>query len=178
MAQLSDTQLVVLSAASQRPDHSVYPLTVKLPGGAVAKVLGSLLAKGLIKEIQAKREDTVWREDKKRGRLTLRATPAALATLGIEGPETSTDSETKPSGKGKSPSKDKQPRTRTDSKQAKLIEMLKRPNGATVEEIVKKFEWQPHTVRGAIAGALKKKLGLDVTSEKVEGRGRVYRIAA
>ena len=51
MAQLSDTQLVVLSAASQRPDHSVYPLSVKLPGGAVAKVLGSLLAKGLIKEI-------------------------------------------------------------------------------------------------------------------------------
>jgi hypothetical protein len=177
MAQLSDTQLVVLSAASQRPDHSVYPLTVKLPGGAVAKVLGSLLAKGLIKEIQAKREDTVWREDKKRGRLTLRATPAALASLGVEGPETSADSETKPPDKGKSKSKDNQPRTRTDSKQAKLIEMLKRPNGATVEEIVKKFEWQPHTVRGAIAGALKKKLGLDVTSEKVQGRGRVYRIA-
>ena len=178
MAQLSDTQLVVLSAASQRPDHSVYPIPVKLPGGAVAKVLGSLLARGLIKEIQAKREDAVWREDKKRGRLTLRSTPAALAALGIEGArETSTGSETKQSGKCKSPSKEKQPRTRTDSKQAKLIEMLKRPNGATVEEIVKKFEWQPHTVRGAIAGALKKKLGLDVKSGKVEGRGRVYRIA-
>jgi hypothetical protein len=177
MAQLSDTQLVVLSAASQRPDHSVYPLTVKLPGGAVAKVLGSLLAKGLIKEIQAEREDTLWREDKNRGRLTLRATPAALATLGVDGPETSTDSETKPSDKGKSQSKHKQPRTRPGSKQAKLIEMLKRPNGATVEEIVKKFEWQPHTVRGAIAGALKKKLGLKVTSEKVERRGRAYRFA-
>ena len=177
MAQLSDTQLVVLSAASQRPDHSVYPLSVKLPGGAVAKVLGSLLAKGLIKEIQAKREDTIWREDKNRGRLTLRATPAALATLGVESPETSSDSDTKPSGKGKGRSNDKQPRARSNSKQAKLIEMLKRPHGATIEEIVKKFEWQPHTVRGAIAGALKKKLGLKVTSEKVERRGRVYRIA-
>lgn len=177
MAQLSDTQLVVLSAASQRPDHLVYPLTVKLPGGAVAKVLGSLLAKGLIKEIQAKREDTVWREDKNRGRLTLRATPAALATLGVESPETSSDSDTKPSGKGKGRSNDKQPRARSDSKQAKLIEMLKRPHGATIEEIVKKFEWQPHTARGAIAGALNKKLGLKVTSVKVERRGRVYRIA-
>jgi hypothetical protein len=68
--------------------------------------------------------------------------------------------------------------SRADSKQAKLIEMLKRPDGATIDEIVKKFEWQPHTVRGAIAGALKKKLGLDVQSAKVEGRGRVYRIAA
>jgi hypothetical protein len=175
MAQLSDTQLVVLSAASQRPDHSVYPLTVKLPGGAVAKVLGSLLAKGLIEEFQAKREDTVWREDKKRGRLTLRATPAALATLRIEGRETSTDTDAKPSRKGSS--KSKQPRSRTGSKQAKLIEMLKRPNGATIEEIVKKFGWQAHTVRGALAGALKKKLNLKVLSEKAKGRERVYRIA-
>jgi hypothetical protein len=38
--------------------------------------------------------------------------------------------------------------------------------------------WQPHTVRGAIAGALKKRLGLDVTSEKSQARGRVYRLAA
>ena len=48
--------------------------------------------------------------------------------------------------------------------------MLERPDGATIEEMVKKFQWQPHTVRGAIAGALKKKLGLPVQSEKVEGR--------
>lgn len=58
----------------------------------------------------------------------------------------------------------------------KLIAMLQAPEGATIAEIVEATGWQPHTVRGAIAGALKKKLGLDVTSEKVEGRGRVYRI--
>ena len=68
------------------------------------------------------------------------------------------------------------PRTREGSKQAKLIEMLRKPDGATVQEIVDAFKWQAHTVRGAIAGALKKKLGLKVDSEKVEGRGRVYRI--
>ena len=67
--------------------------------------------------------------------------------------------------------------TRADSKQAKLIEMLKRAHGATIDEVAAAFDWQKHTVRGAIAGALKKKLGLDVKSEKVEGRGRVYRIA-
>jgi hypothetical protein len=66
---------------------------------------------------------------------------------------------------------------RADSKQAQLIAMLKTAKGASIEEIVKAFGWQPHTVRGAFAGALKKKLGLDVTSEKIEGRGRVYRIA-
>jgi hypothetical protein len=56
--------------------------------------------------------------------------------------------------------------------------MLKEKKGATVDEIVSAFGWQPHTVRGAIAGALKKRLGLTVTSEKVEGRGRVYRIGS
>lgn len=84
----------------------------------------------------------------------------------------------KTSAKRKVQPKDKTPGTRADSKQAKMIEMLKRPDGATIDEIVKKFDWQPHTVRGAIAGALKKKLGIDVQSEKVEGRGRVYRITA
>jgi hypothetical protein len=187
MSQLSDSQLVVLSAACQRPDRSVYPLTAKLPGGAAAKVLGSLLNKGLIKEVQAKREDTVWREDKKRGRLTLRVTPAAFETLGIEQHQAPARSEgdadaaveadtgrrrMQKTGK----SKDKPRGTRVNSKQAQLIEMLKRPEGATIEEIMKKFDWQPHTVRGAIAGALKKKLGLEVTSENDEKRGRIYRI--
>jgi Protein of unknown function (DUF3489) len=55
--------------------------------------------------------------------------------------------------------------------------MLRRPEGATIAEIVADTGWQPHTVRGAFAGALKKKLGLTIVSEKAEGRGRVYRIA-
>jgi hypothetical protein len=76
---------------------------------------------------------------------------------------------------GKSQAKKKAPRAaRADSKQAQLIAMLKRAKGASIDEIVEAFDWQPHTVRGAIAGALKKKLGLDVTSEKDEKRGRVY----
>ena len=64
-----------------------------------------------------------------------------------------------------------------NAKQAKLIEMLKRPEGVTIAEVVEALQWQAHTVRGAIAGALKKKLGLKVESEKVDAeRGRVYRI--
>jgi hypothetical protein len=189
MAQLSDSQLVVLSAACQRPDRSVYPLTVKLPGGAAAKVLGSLLKKGLIREVQARREDTVWREDKKRGRLTLHATPAAFQVLGIEQGEIPAQGESDANASAEAgagsrrkrtggKSKEKPIRTRANSKQAQLIEMLKRPEGATIDEIVKKFDWQAHTVRGAFAGALKKRLGLNVQSGKVEGRGRVYRIPA
>jgi hypothetical protein len=183
VTKLSDTQLVVLSAACQRPDRSIYPLTTKLPGGAAAKVLGSLLNKSLIKEVQAKREDIVWREDKKRC-LTLRATSAAFKALGIH--EDPTDPEAVSPAEGKRVSggsrKASMPKpeargTRADSKQAKLVEMLMRPEGASIEEIVVAFGWQAHTVRGAIAGALKKKLGFNVVSEKIEGRGRIYRIA-
>ena len=65
---------------------------------------------------------------------------------------------------------------RGESKQSQLIAMLKQPDGATIVEIAKALEWLPHTVRGAIAGALKKKLGLAIESEKEGERGRVYRI--
>ena len=71
------------------------------------------------------------------------------------------------------------PRTpREGTKQAKLIAMLRAPEGATIGEIMVALDWASHTIRGALAGALKKKLGLDVTSEKVENRGRVYRLPA
>ncbi len=66
---------------------------------------------------------------------------------------------------------------RRGTKQAILIEMLRRPDGATIQQMSAKTGWQTHSVRGAISGALKKKLGLSVTSAVVEGRGRVYRIS-
>ena len=56
-----------------------------------------------------------------------------------------------------------------------MIEMLKRPEGATIEQIGEEFGWQKHTVRGAISGALRKKLGLNITSGKIDGQ-RTYRI--
>src|SRR5580693_4824418 len=125
---LSNTQLIVLAAACQRPDRSIYPLTTKLPGGAAAKVLGSLLTKNLVKEVPAKRVETIWREDKKRGRLTLRATPYAFKALGIdEAPaEAFSSTERKPESAPKvSKSKPKARGMRADSKQAQLIDMLK-----------------------------------------------------
>jgi hypothetical protein len=65
---------------------------------------------------------------------------------------------------------------REGSKEARLIAMLRRPEGATVEEIARTFGWQHHTVRGAFAGALKRKRGLEVTSEKTADGRRTYRI--
>ena len=72
----------------------------------------------------------------------------------------------------------KTPRTRDNSKQATVIGMLKRPEGATIQQIVEATSWQAHTVRGTFAGAFKKKLGLTIVSDKAQGSERVYRIAA
>jgi len=227
MTKLTDTQLVILTAACQRDGRRLLPLPERLKGGAATKVVDSLLAKGLAAETEAGRDDAVWREDGD-DRFTLVATDAAFAALGIEDEspaaqpqEPAAQPEAEPLAEAGSPAADVAPhggdeaaaapepaeaaeagpaapdapregasgseppepaerprKTRADSKQAQLIEMLKRPDGATVAEIADAFGWQHHTVRGAIAGALKKKLGLEVASDKVEGRGRVYRIAS
>jgi hypothetical protein len=66
---------------------------------------------------------------------------------------------------------------RQGSKQSIIISMLKASKGATVAELSEATGWQKHSVQGAMSGALKKKLGLTITSEKEEKRGRVYRIA-
>src|SRR5260370_39197788 len=73
----------------------------------------------------------------------------------------------------------KQPagRTRTVSKQAGVIEMLRRRQGASVAAIMKATGWQPHSGRGFLAGVVRKKLGVSLCSEK-SGAARLYRIAA
>jgi hypothetical protein len=186
MTQLSDTQAIILSAAAQRPERIALPLPDSLRGGAAAKVVSTMIAKGLLQEvdINARRGEPVWRETGDGHGTTLVATDAGLAAIGIEPDE----AETAPASATEAPQQDPAPdsdaeaahstRTpRAGTKQASLIAMLRAPDGATIEEITTATGWQAHTVRGAIAGALKKKLGLDVTSEKVEGRGRIYRIA-
>lgn len=186
MTQLSDTQAIILSAAAQRPERIALPLPDSLRGGAAAKVVSTMIAKGLLQEVEinARRGEPIWRETGDGHGTTLVATDAGLAAIGIETDETkivpasATDAPpddratNAPSGAAQST---RTPRAGT--KQAALIAMLRAPDGATIEEITTATGWQAHTVRGAIAGALKKKLGLDVTSEKVEGRGRIYRSA-
>jgi hypothetical protein len=69
-----------------------------------------------------------------------------------------------------------EPDAKRRSKQDEVIAMLRRPEGATVDEVASAMGWQRHTVRGLFSGTLKKKLGLTLASAQEE-RGRVYRIA-
>jgi hypothetical protein len=187
MTQLSDTQALILSSAAKRSEHIALPLPESLRGGAAAKVVGAMIAKDLLQEVDAdlRKGEPLWRETGDGRGTTLVATDAGLAAIGIE-PE---DANTAPVGAAEAPTEGPAPETpaepdaapkartpREGTKQATLIAMLRAPDGATIEEIMAATGWQSHTVRGAMAGALKKKLGLEVTSERVEGRGRVYKL--
>ena len=67
--------------------------------------------------------------------------------------------------------------TRANSKQARVLALLRGPNGATIASVMRSTGWQPHTVRGFLAAVVRKKLGLKLESEKTDGE-RVYRIVA
>jgi hypothetical protein len=170
--QLSDTQAIILSAACARDDAMVFPVTASLKGGAVGNVCKSLLKHGLIEETPATDLNTVYRHDEERGPITLRATPLAYSILGI-----ADNPEEQSGGPAQSIATPEPTRRRSGTKQEAVIAMLRAEGGATIEEITAATQWAGHTARGFLSGALKKKLGLAVTSEKVEGRGRCYMIA-
>lgn len=193
MPKLTDTQLVILSAAAGRKDGTVLPLpkSLKVNKAAATTVLKSLLKKGLVAERPAAADEAHWHETRDGGRTALVIIHTGLQAIGVEADEkTSRQSpstklrqkqrsrraEPKPSG-SKRKSKTLPAAARQGTKQALLIDLLKRKKGATIKEIVEATGWQAHSVRGAISGALKKKLGLAVSSEKVDDLGRVYRIA-
>ena len=136
MTKLSDTQALILSAAAQRPEHIALPLPESLRGGAAAKVVGAMLAKGLLEEAEAdmRRGEPVWRETGDGHGVTLVATDAGLAAIGIA-PDTAAAPE--PAPKMRTP--------REGTKQATLIAMLRAPDGATIEEIMAATGWQSHT---------------------------------
>lgn len=166
MPKLTDTQLIVLSKAAERGAGCALPLPASLQRskGAASRVVKSLQKQGLLQERPATPTEEFWREDEGQ-RLTLVITDAGLQAIGVE-PEEGTSDTAPPAN------------VRPGTKQALLIALLQRDQGASLGEIGEATGWQPHSVRGAISGALKKKLGLSVASEKIESRGRVYRIRA
>jgi hypothetical protein len=155
MTQLSDTQAMILSAAAQRPERIALPLPESLRGGAAAKVVGGMIAKGLLQEVDAnlRKGEPMWRETGDGHGTTLVATDAGLAAIGIE-PE---DANTAPVGATDAPTEEPAPDTpgepdaapkartpRAGTKQATLIAMLRAPDGATIEEISTALEWAAH----------------------------------
>jgi hypothetical protein len=216
MLKLTDTQLVILSAASRRNDRGV-DLPTNVTDEAVRKAVEELIRAGLLEEVRAK-GSLAWRRDAEAGPMALRITKQGLKAVDIEDEAVATPKETggrtapahkvkapatqtvathkrssvaarKPAGKkhqpgktkvkaGSKPSRGAATSDKGDpgSKQSHLIGMLQSPSGATIAAMMKATGWQQHSVRGFLAGVVRKRLKLKLGSKKVDGV-RVYQIA-
>lgn len=183
--KLSPSQHAILAHAAHHTGGIVEWFPDNLNGGARNKVLEALEKRGLLECVKIKHASSVWQ-----------LTDAAFEQMGAPLPEPAhfgtppekineaisdnlvsvaqaISQQTEPADFTEAPAK----RTRANSKQAQVIALLQRPEGATIPQICETTGWQSHTVRGTFAGAFKKKLGLDITSSKEAGGDRIYRIA-
>jgi hypothetical protein len=193
-AKLTDTQLMILSAASQREDRClIAPKNLK--GGAAQKVAAKLLAAGLAREIKVRTGMALWRRDEEAGQAySLKLTAAGLKAIAVG------EGDSQPSARtGTSPnanedsSKSKKaanlaatangtgaptsPAPRHGTKIARVIELLQRDQGAKLDELVAATGWLPHTARAALTGLRHR--GYDVRLERGEkGRASIYRAFA
>ncbi len=176
MAKLTETQIRILSAGAQRRDNLAMPLPKGLAGAAAKMTVGKMIERGWLEEVDAdlRRGEPLWRETGDGHGTTLMVTDAGLLAIGIEPVVVKTMAAIREHA-AKAPAV-KTPKPRTGTKQAMLIALLQAPEGATMEAIMAATGWQAHSARGAMSGALGKKLGLVVISMKEEGRGRVYRV--
>ncbi len=192
MPKLTDTQTIILSRAATRPANLAMPLPEGLHGAGAKMAVNRMITNGWLEEVDAnlRRGEPLWRETGDGHGTTLIATEAGLAAIGIE-PVVATTMTNLRKAKLQltsapkklieaSPDADapKPVAIRAGTKQAQIIALLQRPEGASLGEIVEATGWLPHSARGLISGGLKKKLGLPITSQKLDQRGTVYRLPA
>lgn len=192
MPKLTDTQTIILKRAATRPDNLAMPLPEGLHGAAAQKSVAAMITRGWLEEVEAnlRKGEPLWRETGDGHGTTLIVTEAGLAAIGIEPVAVTTMTnlghakleqvpETKDTpATSTDPAAPKPVAIRTGTKQAQIIALIQRPEGASIAEIVDATGWLAHSARGMISGALKKKLNLPIASEKIQGRGTVYRLSA
>ena len=159
-AKLTTTQTAILKAAAARPDGSIEPLQPSLRGGARTKVIDGLLARGLIAESEGCHllTDAGYAAVGKRR-------PIPKGVQKMDAPDALTKREPIPGA------------FRPGTKLAAIIDAMRHPGGATIAQMMASSGWQAHTVRGAISGMVRKRLGYTVVTEKGADGQRAYRIA-
>ena len=195
--KLNDTQLVLLSAASQRDDHSLVPPTGRKLSHA-QKAVAKLLGAGLVKEIRARSGAPIWRRDEETGRTyTFKLTAVGLKGIAIDEtafsrgePETQADQLVAAADSLPKPDSNSQTVDRPDSAAARMpmpmsprsgtkiaavIELLQRSDGATIAELAVTTGWLTHTTRAALTDLRKR--GYAIAIDRTDKlRGSVYRI--
>jgi len=181
--KLTDTQLVMLSAAAQREDRCIVA-SPSLKGAAAQKIATKLVAAGLAKEIKAKPGAHVWRCDDANGQAyALKLTAAGLKAIAVE------DAEAIEGAAGVSPTASGEvPKNATDheaaagivapiawpragSKLAAVVGLLRREGGATIDQLADAMGWLPHTTRAALTGLRRRGFGIDRRNAKDERAG-------
>ncbi len=172
---LNPTQTAVLTHAIDHMQGKVEWFPENIKGGARQKVIEGLFKRAMIIGsdgdwiVTADAYDALGRPRPGKRAATQASEQATKA------PKAARKSAPAPKDAAQGDGETPAPRTRENSKQAQVVAMLKRPEGATIKQICDLTGWQAHTVRGTFAGAFKKKLGLTITSDKAEGGERIYR---
>ena len=179
MTKLTDTQLIVLSSACRRDDGlAVRPANLK-PGAAL-KVATALAAKGFVREIRAKLDAPVWREDES-GRFALKILKAGKDVIGVEDAAVASE---EPAPMRTSGAKERAAPTPVSpnkvtpsgsSKREQVIALLERRQGATMEDLIAATNWLPHTTRAVLCGLRKGGFAVERTKSETSGAS-VYRI--
>jgi hypothetical protein len=177
--KLTDTQLLMLSAAAQREDR-ILAIPPKLKGGAAQKLAAKLIAAGLVKEVRAKTGAPSWRRDAATGQsFALKLTAAGLkASATDNGVPANKAAETEtPNDSAAAANKALAAQAPRDgTKISQVVGLLQRNNGATLDEVVAATGWLPHTSRAALTGLRKRGYAIE-KHLNAEGR-RGYFIAA
>jgi hypothetical protein len=184
--KLTDAQLEMMSAAAQREDHCLTPPET-MKGAAVGKVSAKLLKLVLVREIRAKAGMPVWRRDEAGLGFALKLTAAGLKAIAVDeerkeaiepidspqlNPRSGAKTVTDLRGVGEH-DETRIPRKR--SKLARVIDLLRRFDGATILQLTEETGWLPHTTRAALTGLRKR--GYPVVRERAGVGDSIYRIS-
>lgn len=178
--KLTDTQLMLLLAASQR-DDGLFDLAARLKGNTLQNTAEKLLKGGLAEEVSVDPDQPAWRSDEWESRIGLRITFAGLQAIGVE-PENETEAaEASPvvitpaaEQTSPQPASDKTPRA--SSKKALVLSLLQREEGATLDDLITTTGWLPHTTRAALTGL--RKQGHVLSKIQAQDGKTAYRIAS
>jgi hypothetical protein len=169
--KLTDTQLLMLSAAAQREDRCIAA-PPSLKGAAAQKIATKLVVAGLAKETRAKRGAHVWRRDDATGlAYALKVTPAGLMTIAIEDGEVPTNIVDHEAAAEHVAGSTTIAMPREGSKLAAVVDLLRREDGATIDQLADAMGWLPHTTRAALTGLRKRGFEIDRRKAKDERAG-------